>query len=89
MLLLKKLYLSTRPYFSTYLGASKVPLVVLNQKVSISFDHAVVYYRIPKAANSTVFNTLYANISGSRAASMDELFLLDEAYFSLAADGSL
>lgn len=86
MLLLKNLYLSTKPFFREYLHGSHVSQVVLNQKISISLDQSFVYYRIPKAANSTIFNTLYENVSGRRVGSMEELSRLKERYFSRPSD---
>lgn len=85
---LKKLYLRSRPFFREYLKKSSVNLVILDQKISISHDVGFVYYRIPKAANSTIFSSLYENMSGRTPADMDELSILKESYYSRPRDVS-
>jgi len=79
---LKRLYLRSRPFFNEYFKSSRVSLLVLDQKISISHDAGFVYYRIPKAANSTIFSSLYENMSERIPTDMDELSQLKESYYS-------
>ncbi|PAU79455.1 sulfotransferase family protein [Halomonas salipaludis] len=81
MFKLKGLYLRSRPFFNEYFKRSRVSLLILDQKISISQDASFVYYRIPKAANSTIFSSLYENMPGRTPTDMDELSQLKESYY--------
>lgn len=86
MSILKKMYFSFKPFYRHYFYNSKISPVILDQKVSISLTGRFVYYRIPKAANSTIFNSIYEKVSGHRVATMNELSHLKGSYFCRLRD---
>lgn len=51
------------PFHRAFPGVNVEVTMQVDKRVAIGHEPAFVYFRIPKAANSTVISTLYANVS--------------------------
>jgi len=59
------------PFFKQF--PTKIHPIKINQRVAIELTFKFVYFRIPKAANSTVISTLHKSITGKEFSGRDEM----------------
>ncbi len=58
---LKRWRVSRAPFYRRYPIADAEVMLAIDQRIAVNRDKAFIYFRIPKAANSTVVTMLYAN----------------------------
>ncbi len=72
------------PFFTRY--PTRLRARLLNSYAAIQHDNRFAYFRIGKAANSTVVATLHYAITGDRVVAMDDLQLIKDSSFSKLSD---
>ncbi len=77
---IKNYLLSKTPIFNIY--KPNITLRMANSRCAISKQSQFVYFRIPKAANSTVISTLYFAENGEIADSFDAINTIKKSYFT-------
>ncbi len=76
----KNYLLSKTPIFNIY--KPNITLRMADSRCAISKQSQFVYFRIPKAANSTVVSTLYCAENGEVADSFDAMDVIKRSYFT-------
>ena len=72
------------PFFTRY--PTRLRPRLLNSYAAVQHDYRFAYFRIGKAANSTVVATLHYAITGDRVVAMDDLQLIKDSSFSKLSD---